>query len=413
MRRLPFFYGWVMLPVVMLVSICTSPGQTFGISVFTLYLQEALGLSSSELSGAYMVGTMLAALPLTWVGAQMDRYGPRRVLIGVVLLFGLTCLGMTQVSGLFSLFVAFFFLRLLGQGSMSMLGQNALAMWFHRRLGFASGLSNVGMAAAVGGMPALSLFLIAEYGWRTAYAILGLGVWLLLLPVLAFVFRNRPEDMGQVADGGWVDVGATEKMVPVVGPELTLAQALRSRTYWITVCCMASWSMSGTGVQFHIVPIFAERGLGGVEVAAMFSIYALTIACGRLGGGILADKFPLNALIAAAMAFQGLGLALLNTLAPQWLPPLFPIAFAVGSGLLMSVGETIWVRYYGRRHLGKIRGSATTIGVAASGVGPFVMGVAYDFFGSFSQVLWACAALAVPLAVLGLWATPPKQEQAS
>ena len=112
MSRLPFFYGWVMMPAVMLVSICTSPGQTFGISVFNPYIQEALGLSSSELSGAYMMGTMLASLPLFWVGALMDRHGPRKVLIGVVLLFGITCIGMRYVSGLPSLFVAFFFLRL-------------------------------------------------------------------------------------------------------------------------------------------------------------------------------------------------------------------------------------------------------------------------------------------------------------
>ena len=88
MSRLPFFYGWVMLPVVTLISICTSPGQTYGIAVFNPYLREALSLSNSELSGAYALGTILASLPLTYVGALMDRYGPRRVLFGVVFLFG-------------------------------------------------------------------------------------------------------------------------------------------------------------------------------------------------------------------------------------------------------------------------------------------------------------------------------------
>jgi len=410
MSRLPFFYGWVMLPTVMLISICTSPGQTFGIAVFNPYIQEALGLSSSELSGAYMAGTMLASLPLIWVGALMDRYGPRRVLVGVVLLFGLTCMGMTQVSGIATLFVIFFFLRLLGQGSMSMLARNALAMWFERRLGFASGLSNVGMAAAVGVVPALGIMLIDAYGWREAYAILGLSVWVLVLPLLAFVFRNKPEDMGQVPDGGDAPRQREQLKVRVggAGRGFTLEQALRSRSYWIAVCAMASWSMSGTGAQFHIVSIFAGRGLGAMEVATMFSIYAVVIACVRLGGGILADKLPLNGLIAASMLFQGLGLAVLNGLRAEWLPYAYPVVFALGSGLLMSVGETMWVRYYGRRHLGRIRGSVSTIGVAASGVGPFVMGMAYDFFGGFSEVLWGCAALCAPLALLGLWATPPQ-----
>ena len=128
MSRLPFFYGWIMLPAVMLVTICTSPGQTYGVSVFNPYIQQSLGLSSAELSGAYMIGTVLASLPLFWVGALMDRYGPRRVLVGVVVLFGLTCMGMRYVSGLGSLFLVFFFLRFLGQGSMSMLAQELQIM---------------------------------------------------------------------------------------------------------------------------------------------------------------------------------------------------------------------------------------------------------------------------------------------
>ena len=109
MSRLPFFYGWLMVPAVMLISICTSPGQTYGGAVFNPYLREALGLSNSELSGAYMAGTVWASLPLTYIGALMDRYGPRRTLMGVVFVFGIACFGVTLVSGLFTLFIAFFF----------------------------------------------------------------------------------------------------------------------------------------------------------------------------------------------------------------------------------------------------------------------------------------------------------------
>ena len=53
-----------MLPIIMIVQIATSPGQTFGISVFNPYLVESLILTQSELSGAYMMGTLLASLPV-------------------------------------------------------------------------------------------------------------------------------------------------------------------------------------------------------------------------------------------------------------------------------------------------------------------------------------------------------------
>lgn len=398
-----------MLPAVMLVTICTSPGQTYGVSVFNPYIQQSLGLSSAELSGAYMIGTVLASLPLFWVGALMDRYGPRRVLVGVVVLFGLTCMGMRYVSGLGSLFLVFFFLRFLGQGSMSMLARNALAMWFERRLGFVSGVSNIGMAVAVGTVPALGFALVEAHGWRGAYEVFGIGIWLLLIPLVVLVFRDRPEDMGQELDGGLTieRKEASER----VGYSFTMEQVLRTRSYWIAVVCMASWSMSGTGAQFHIVSIFAERGLGAGPVAAMFSLYAFIMACVRLGGGMLADRVALNGLMAASVFCQGMGLAALNVVPASVLPYFYAAVFALGSGLLMAVSETIWVRYYGRAHLGKIRGSVSTIGVAASGVGPFLMGVGHDVFGSFSPVLWACSILCVPLSVLGLWATTPSRPE--
>ena len=62
---------------------------------------------------------------------------------------------------------------------MSMLARNALAMWFERRLGFVvSGVSNIGMAVAVGTVPALGFALVEAHGWRGAYEVFGIGIWL-------------------------------------------------------------------------------------------------------------------------------------------------------------------------------------------------------------------------------------------
>ncbi|MDA0711460.1 MAG: MFS transporter, partial [bacterium] len=199
--RVPFFYGWVMLPVAMLIQISTSPGQTFGVSVFNPFIRASLSLSQSAFSGAYTLGTLLASFPQTYVGAWMDRFGLRRTLAVVVLIFGLACFGMSQVTGVFSLFVAFFFLRMLGQGAMGLLSANTVAMWFNRRLGSTSGVMSIGMAVASGGMPAFGLWLIGGFGWRWAYVILGVLVWAMMLPVLGIFYRNKPEDVGQIPDG--------------------------------------------------------------------------------------------------------------------------------------------------------------------------------------------------------------------
>ena len=403
--RLPFFYGWVMLPVVMLTTMTTMPGQTYGVSVFYPYLRASLDLSASELSGAYMLGTLLAAIPMTAVGALMDRYGPRRTLTGVVLLFGLTCIGMAHTSGLFTVFVAFLFLRMLGQGAMSLLAAGTLSMWFHRRLGTVGGVNNLGMALAMGGGPALNLWLIHQYGWRWTYILFGIGVWVVMLPALLIFFRNRPEDLDQERDGGEGDYVAVVTVSE--NRAFTLAQALRTRSYWIFAGIVSAWSMIGTGTQFHAAALFASRGLTESATATMFSVFAGSVAVSRILGGILADRLRLNLLLAVSAAALCASMLVLNRASLAWLPYLYGLIMGMGSGLNIAVGEPLLVRYYGRRHLGKILGAGTTTMVASSSFGPFAMGLTYDLAGSYQPSIWAFFMIAAVLVPLGLLGTPP------
>ncbi|HWG46171.1 MAG TPA: hypothetical protein VN688_25645 [Gemmataceae bacterium] len=146
-----FYYGWVMLPVAVVGVIATSPGQTFGIAAFNKSFRMGLGLTHSQLTGAYMMGTLVAALPLSYVGVLMDRHGLRRITVAAVLLLGLACGMAAMADGLVTLFVAFFLLRLLGPGAMSLLSSNTLAFWFHRRLGMqAQGLGERDAAGLLG-----------------------------------------------------------------------------------------------------------------------------------------------------------------------------------------------------------------------------------------------------------------------
>jgi MFS family permease len=404
--RVPFFYGWVMLPVAMLIQIATSPGQTFGVSVFNPFLRESLSLSQSAFSGAYTLGTLLASFPLTYVGALMDRYGLRRTLAVVALIFGLACFWMSQVSGLVTLFVAFLFLRMLGQGAMGLLSANTVAMWFNRRLGFTSGVMSLGIAVAVGGMPALGLWLIDGFGWRWAYAILGVGVWVMVFPVLAIFYRNRPEDVGQVPDGTVRMSEAAQKAEDA--RSFSLSEAMRTRAYWIGAAAISHWSMIGTGIQFHLVQIFLDRGMTVSDAALAFSVLAGAGACGRLMGGILADRLPLNGLLSVAPAVLACGVFLLLQMKGTGTIMMFGGAMGLGQGLLQSAHTTLWARYYGRVHLGKIRGSLSTITVAASGIGPFAMGFSYDRFGGYSEILWVFLAIMTTMVFVGLLATKPK-----
>ncbi len=402
------YYGWVMLPVATLAIIATSPAQTFGISAFNQSLRTALGLSHSQLTGAYMLGTLLAALPLSWVGAMMDRFGVRRTMSVVVLLFGGVCIATSQVSGLVSLFIAFLLLRMLGQGALGLLSGNTLPFWFRRRLGTVEGIRHFGMAGAIAAVPAINLALIGAFGWRTAWVILGLTIWATMMPAM-LLFRNRPADVGQWIDGR-IEADAEQRREAADREQttsFTFGQARRTRAFWIVVVMIAFWGMANTAVIFNIVPLFESRGLTESHAALLFTGFAVSLALMQLIGGVLADRFPLNRLLsigAAGMVMSMIGFWRIDS--PAMVVPL-SIAMGCSQGLLTAAAGPLWPRYYGTAHLGRIRGVLATIMVSASSVGPFILGLSMDWLGDYRPALIVFVILALPLAGLALFATPP------
>ncbi len=407
--RLPFYYGWVMLPIAMLAAIATSPGQTFGISIFNPSFRLSLGLSHSQLTGAYMFGTLLAALPQPYIGGLMDRYGIRRVMFIIVILLGLACIFMSQVNNLLMLFLAFFCLRMFGQGALSLLANNTLPMWFQVRLGTVAGMMNAAVAGSLAVIPPLILLLINQFGWRGAYTVLGVMVWLVMLPLLLLLYRNRPEDVGQALDGRSSSETAITVEETTQAVSFSLREAQHTRSYWILMILTAAFGLIITAVFFNIVPIFTNHGLTDANAAATFTILALALAVTQLIGGVLADRIHLNWLAAVSTALVAAGIWVLSGADSVMLAQFYALLIGIGQGLFGAVNNTVWVRYYGRAHLGRIRGSVAMASVAGSSAGPFIMGATYDLFGSYQASLTLFLAMLVPLAIATLWAAAPSK----
>ena len=121
-NAVPFFYGWVMLGVAMVAQFATSPGQTYGVSVFNKHFETSLGIDSTAVAAAYMWGTIFASLPLSLIGAFADKVGIRRMMAVVVGLFALSCCGMSMIQGPVSLFFGFLSIRLFGVDTPEMRG---------------------------------------------------------------------------------------------------------------------------------------------------------------------------------------------------------------------------------------------------------------------------------------------------
>ena len=388
--------------------IATGPGQTLIVSQFNSAIRADLGLSVSALSTAYMIGTICAAVPLVFVGKASDRFGPRVVMGVVALLFGLACVGIGYVHHVVLLTVAFFFLRFLGQGSLGLLSGHALALWFERRLGTVNGIKLVGTQLGFALMPALAIWLIDTRGWRTAYALLGVGVWVCVLPLVVFVSRDRPEQVGQQLDGDREPVGELRTDVTrEPDPAFTLGQALRTFAFWIVTGASVLNGLIGTALLFHMQPLLTEAGLPVDASAAVVRTWSLTVMICVLPAGWLADKLPPRVLLPCSLVLLAVssGVPLLATKVVHMHVAM--AAFGVSQSLAIGVGAPTIARYFGRAHHGSIRGTVMKLGVAGTGLGPVMLGMSWTWFETAAPGLWVFMGMSLVPAVAGLWLRKP------
>lgn len=405
--RLPFYYGWLILPVAIIAQTVTGVGQTYGVSVFNPSLLESLGISLSVLSGAYMIGTLAASLPQPYIGSLMDRFGIQRTTIVIGILLGGACLFFSQVNSILALLIGFFLLRLLGQGGLSLLAGNMPAMWFQEKLGTVTGIVSSGFSVSMAVIPPFFLYLITRMGWRSAFQWLGVLVWLILLPLMAVVYKNQPADVGQEMDGGKEGEGKRSESLNNNGSSFTPQQARQTFSYWIALVNNALWAMIITAIFFNLLSIFDAQGITPAVAAATYTTYAAASLVTQLALGPLANKGPLQILLMASMITLAGGITVLIFSTTPLIAHLYAVVVGFSTGLISLVGGTLLPRYFGRKHLGKLRGAVFTAQVAGSSLGPFITGLIFDLTGSFQISLWIFVGLLIPSALVSLRATQP------
>ena len=176
------FYGWIIVAVGSLVAFSSGPGQSYTFAIFIDPMINDTGLSRTNLSTLYAVGTGLSAASVFVTSRLADRYGTKIVIIIAITCLTLTCFGMSVAVGSISFFMTFAALRALGQGSLAINATLVTAQWFVANRGKAMALMGLGFAASMAFMPILSQNLIDRFGWRETYAVLGILVWILVVP---------------------------------------------------------------------------------------------------------------------------------------------------------------------------------------------------------------------------------------
>ncbi|WP_051062297.1 MFS transporter [Ilumatobacter nonamiensis] len=420
-RRVPFYYGWVIVVAGTLGAIASVPGQTAGVSVFTDDLITTTGLTRLQLAIAYLVGTGSSGLLLGAGGRAIDRYGSRVVALGATLGLASTVLGLSVVGpmstglGVVVMSIGFGCLRFSGQGLLTLASRTMIAQWFDRRRGLVTALSSAFVSFSFAAAPALFLALIDIDGFRTAWRIMAVVLVVVVGSVVVVLYRVSPEAAGMEIDGrgrtAIPDEDGSDELAnrpaPIIGTDAdaTRSEALRDVRFWALTIPVAALSSTGTAITFHIVDLGSELGMTDDEIVRIFVPIAFVSVPITLGTGWLIDRAtPLT--IAAAMAIAQIVMyPMVGLLDTAWGAAIAVITWGAAQGCFSALTSAAIPKVFGRRHLGAISGAQMSAMVIGSAIGPALFALVHSLTGGYRAALWISAiipAVGLLLAVEGL-----------
>ncbi len=404
------FLGWRIAALATITAALTGPGQTIGVSVFVDPMMGALSLTRSEVSTAYLIGTLIGALALLPVGRWIDKVGSSRAMTWIGLALGLGLIAMSGVQGFITLAFGFTLIRWLGQGSLGLVSTLSITPWFERRRGFVFGVSTTVTATLMSLAPIVLGAAIGAYGWRLAWILAAVAIWLVVVPIARFGIIDRPSDVGQYPDGDPAPLPTRHAEVEVPPVARTRRDALSQGRFWVLSLVVATTSMLITALNFHQISVLGAQGLSLTEAAAMFLPQVVGAIVAGIVMGTLADRVPAGYLLALTMSLLVASLMLAAFLRPGLMIILYAVMLGAAGGAGRPLVATILPRWYGLAHIGSIQGVSVFVAVAASAAGPVALSLASDQLGGYGPAAWLFLTIPIAIGLAALTIRDPELE---
>ncbi|GAA0782871.1 MFS transporter [Roseibium denhamense] len=350
-----------------LLAVFSGFGQTFFIALSAGDIRAEFGLSHGELGLIYMVATLASAFSLSYVGKSLDYFPVRRIAVIVISSLALSCLLMATTAAVWMVGLAFFGLRLCGQGMLTHTSITAAGRWFSAQRGRAVSVAMLGFPTAEALFPILFVLLSGYVGWRGAWTVSAGVLLLLCLPILAVLLaKDRIASASETASA------------KPEGRQWTRAEVLRDPVFWLVSAGINAPACIGTAIFFHQVYLVELRGWSLELFAGAFLVMAAGVVCASLTIGPLIDRYSARHLLPFTLLPLTVACAVLATVHLPVAAFIFMGLVGVSNGFNGTLVGALWPEVYGTRYLGAIRAVAFSLMVFASAAGPGAVGWLID-----------------------------------
>jgi len=381
----------------LLLCLASSFGQTYFIALFGGEYRAAFGLSDGQFGGLYTIATLASAGAMLFVGKLADRIDPAR--LGAAVCVGLACAAALAAFAPHAavLGVAFFLLRLFGQGLPGHVAMTAMARWYDAQRGRAISVAALGYPLGEAVFPAIAVAILAGADWRAVWwcaAALAAGA---IAPTVYLLMRRPPPAPKRGADG---------KPQRAAERSWTRPEVLRDPLFFALTTALMAPALTITGVLFHQARLVETKGWTLADFAKTYPAFAAGSIGAALAFGWLVDRYGVRSVLRIHTPALALGVLLLAFGPQLWTGALGMAAMGIAGGGGMTVIGALWAELYGLDHLGAIRAAVVAAMVFSTALAPGAMGFALDYGVGMTTLLTALALYAATAAA-GLAALAP------
>jgi MFS family permease len=419
-----FYYGWV-IALLSMVSMSFYFGIRTVFSVLFIALIDQFHWSRAGAAGAQSVAMLAYMITAPIIGTLVERIGPRKTILPGIILTGLGLILCTQIQTLIQFYLFFGVIVGVGVVCLSIAPFTViLAHWFEKKRGTANGLAGMGMGLGVFILVPLTQYLISSHGWRFAFFILSLLVFLVPFPLNALLLRHRPQEMGLLPDGdvshnhhqrGHPQTMEWNSASSLYGQkDRRLTETFRTARFWSVILFPSFTTFGLYIIVVHHVRYLVDLGMDRLWAASLFAGLGALSSCLRPIWGWFSDRVDreITYTIGSACFSSGvLFLILCQYIHSALLPYLFAFFFAVGWGATTPMIMSITGDIYKGKYFGLIYGIVEGVIGVTGAVGPWLAGYIFDqtknYFWAFVLVIFFNS-----ISVLLVWFAAPRKFRA-
>ena len=421
--RLPVYYGWVVFAIANLPSFGARPVASVAVlSVFLVPMTEEFGWSRGLFSVPVSLGAVCGVVMSPFAGRLIDRYGSGVILAGCSAVVGVCAMLLALVTQAWSFYAIYVPGRAVFSAPLELGTTTAISNWFIRRRPLALAWFGAVQGVGLGLLPLVAAILIDAFDWRSAWV--ALGVFTLatgILPPLLLMAR-RPEDMGLAADPvretGESDQHAASR-APSTGrasalwrdTDYTVRQAVRTPAFWILAFFSMVGFMAQAGVSLHQTAHYVDAGVSHGQAALVATSFALGQIPGGMVWSVVGRRMPVRLMLAVSAMWVAGGVFGIGFTEQLVWGIIFGFLFGAGVGGLHTLLRLAWADYYGRLHLGAIRGLTLPAQIGGQAIGPVVSGFMFDASGGYLLPFVIFGSAVGLSALLVLAAIPPPRRE--